>query len=278
MSIPRRSALDLRYAPARMRFGVFPAAFVLFVSANAWAEGVASSTPTGDRSVTDISAAPEQAAAHEHFEQALALYRAGKYHRAVEELDLALASDPSGKDLVYNLALVQEKLGDFGGAIASLQRFQGMEKDPAELERAAQTIERLQGARAELAAAGPRSESGAAPCPIRPARGRLDSWVIGTGGLAVASLLFGTVFGARALSLDPRGESTGPGTSFASLRDRANRAHTAAILADIAFSTSLLAGATAATLYFGRFADTPGSQAIFQPRSRMSAAWLELRY
>jgi tetratricopeptide (TPR) repeat protein len=262
-----------------MRFGVFPAVFVMFVAAHASAEGVASDTPTGDRSVTDISAAPEQTAAHEHFEQALALYRAGKYRRAVEELDLALASDPTGKDLVYNLALVQEKLGDFDGAIASLQRFQGMEKDPAELERAAQTIERLQGARAELATAGPRTESGAAPCPIRPARGRLDSWVIGTGGLAVASLLIGTVFGVRALSLDPRGESTGPDTSFASLRDRAVRAHTAAILADIAFSTSLLAGATAATLYFGRFADTPrGPQALFQPRPLVSAAWLELRY
>jgi tetratricopeptide (TPR) repeat protein len=262
-----------------MRFGVFPGALVLFLATHARAEGAPSGTPTSDRTVTDLSVGPEQTVAHEHFEHALALYRAGKYRQAVEELDAALASDPAGKDLVYNLALVQEKLGDFDGAIASLQRFQGMERDPAELERAAQTIERLRGARAELLATGAGSASGPAPCP-RLARGRLDAWVIGTGGLAVASLLVGTVFGVRALSLDPRGESTGPATSFASLRDRAERAHTAAILADIAFSTSLLAGATATTLYFGRYAEsTPVSRALFQPGSpRMTAAWVELRY
>lgn len=263
-----------------MRFGVFPAALVMLVSVQARAEGSLSGTPSGDRVVTDISAAPERAAAHEHFEQALALYRAGKYHRAVEELDLALASDPAGKDLVYNLALVQEKLGDFDGAIASLQRFQGMETDPAELERATQTIERLRGARAELTAAGPRTQLAPLPCRARAVRGRLDAWVVGAGGVAVASLLAGTVFGVRALTLDPRGESTGPDTTFATLKDRAQRARTAAILADVAFSTSLLAGATAATLYFGRFADgETGKQALSTPRAlRISAAWLELRY
>jgi tetratricopeptide (TPR) repeat protein len=222
---------------------------------------------------------PEQAAAHEHFEQALALYRAGKYHRAAEELQAALASDPAGKDLVYNLALVQEKLGDFAGAIVSLQRFQGMETDSVELDRASQTIARLQGARAELSS-GPKLPSLPAPCPVQPARGRFDAWVIGTGGLAVVSLLVGTVFGVRALSLDPSGDSTGPGTSFASLRDRAQRAHGAAVLADVAFSTSLLAGAAAATLYFGRYPDaTPPRQAAFQPSApRVTAAWLVLKY
>jgi tetratricopeptide (TPR) repeat protein len=264
-----------------MRFGVFPAALMIVasLSAQARAEGSASGTPTGDRTVTD-SEAPERSAAHEHFEHALALYRAGKYHQAVEELDAALASDPAGKDLVYNLALVQEKLGDFDGAIASLERFQGMEKDPAELERAAQTIERLKGARAELVAVGPPTQAAPVPCQARPIRGKLDAWVIGTGGLAVASLLVGTVFGVRALTLDPRGESTGPGTSFATLKERAEHAHTSAILADLAFSTSLLAGATAATLYFGRFTDTEaGKQAFASPRAqRIAAAWVELRY
>jgi tetratricopeptide (TPR) repeat protein len=270
----------LSYAPARMRFGVFPATLTLLLSNNAWADGAGSSTPSTDRTVMDVSSVPEQAAAHEHFEQALALYRAGKYHHAAEELQAALGSDPSGKDLVYNLALVQEKLGDFAGAIASLQRFQGMETDSAELDRAAQTIARLQGARAELASAGPRLASAPAPCPTPLARGRFDAWVIGTGGLAVVSLLVGTVFGVRALTLDPSGESTGPSTSFATLRDRAERAHSAAVLADVAFSTSLIAGAAAATLYFGRYADAaPPRQTAFQlPAPRITAAWLVLKY
>jgi tetratricopeptide (TPR) repeat protein len=263
-----------------MRFGVFPAVLVMMVSSHAWAEGAPAGAPTSDRVVTDLSASPQQAAAHEHFERALTLYRAGKYHNAVEELEAALASDPSGKDLVYNLALVQEKLGDFDGAIKSLQRFQGMEKDPAEVERAGQTIERLAGARAELVAAGPRSNAAPAPCPSHRVRGRVDGWVLGTGGLAVVSLLVGTVFGVRAITLDPRGESTSQDVSFATLHDRADRAHTAAIIADIAFSTSLLAGAAATTLYFGRYASAePVRQAAFAPPApRVTAAWLEFRY
>jgi tetratricopeptide (TPR) repeat protein len=265
-----------------MRFGVFPAALVLLVSVRASADVTPQATPTTDRAVTtDMSTTgPEQAAAHEHFEHALTLYRAGSYHGAVEELQAALVSDPTGKDLVYNLALVQEKLGDFAGAIASLRRFQGMEKDPLELERAAQTIERLEGARAELAPPAPRAQATPPPCPARPVRGRFDYWVMGTGGLAAVSLLVGTVFGVRALSLDPRGESTGPDVSFAALHDRAARAHTAAILADIAFSTSILAGAAATTLYFGRYAEVaPVRQAAFQPfLPRITAAWLELHY
>ena len=106
LSILRRSPGDLGYAAARMRLGVFPATLVLLLSSQAWADGAGSGTPSTDRTVTDSSSAPEQA--HDHFEQALTLYRAGKYQHAAEELQAALASDPSGKDLVYNLALVQD--------------------------------------------------------------------------------------------------------------------------------------------------------------------------
>jgi len=265
-----------------MRLGLFPAAFVLLTVAPAWAEGASTSGPGADRVVSEPTSPLEQAAAREHFEHALALYRSGKYHQAVAELQAALASDPSGKDLVYNLALVQEKLGDFDGAIASLERFQGMEKDPAELERAAQTIERLKGARAELVSPPVVAARSPAPppCPLPRVRGKLDEWVLGTGGVAIASLLVGTVFGVRALALDPRGDSTGPGTSFSDLHDRASRAHSAAIIADIAFSTSLLAGAAAATLYFGRYADVPAPREarLILPAPRVTAAWLEVHY
>ncbi|HEY4105445.1 MAG TPA: tetratricopeptide repeat protein [Polyangiaceae bacterium] len=261
-----------------MRFGVFPALFAVFVTVPAWADNAPTNSPSGERGVELSATQPEQAAAREHFQRALSLYHAGKYHGAVAELQAALDSDPSGKDLVYNLALVQEKLGDFAGAITSLERFRTMEKDPAELERAAQTIERLNGARAELESLGPRAAGTPAPGTAR-VRGRLDSWVLGAGGVAVASFLVGTVFGIRALSLDPSGESTGPNTSFASLQDRAHRAHTAAIIADVAFSTSIVAGAAAATLYFGRYADAPQLQGrLPMPSPRVTAAWLELRY
>ena len=219
-----------------------------------------SPSPPTPRVLTDGRAAPAQAA--EHFERALDWYRAGKYRRAVEELRAALARDPGGKDLVFNLALVQEKLGDLTGAITSLERFQTMEKDPKELERAAQTIERLKGAQAELLAAVPREAASApvytANCPPARVRGKFDGWVIGTGGLALASLLIGAGFGVRALTLDADSEES--------------RARDAAIVADVALATGLLAGAGSVTLYWGRFADaSPTTSALPMPRSAFAA-------
>ncbi len=220
------------------------------------------------RVLTDGSTSPAQAA--EHFERALAWYRTGKYGRAVEELEAALERDPGGKDLLFNLALVQEKLGDLAGAIASLRRFQSLEKDPKELERASQTIERLKGAQAELLLALPHTPAPAlapAPCPAPRVRGKFDGWVIGTGSLALASLLVGTAFGVRVLTLDSATEQS--------------RARDAAIVADIALATGLLAGAGSVALYFGRFADAPAERAA-PPQARAlpraSMARLEFRY
>ncbi len=256
-----------------MRFGVFPAAIVVFAAVHASAQSPAPApppAPTGDRVLTDGSRAPGEAAAHEHFERALVWYRAGKYRLAVEELDAALDRDPGGKDLVFNLALVQEKLGDLEGAIRSLQRFQAMEKDAAEIERAAQTIQRLEGARAELIAPVRAAPS---PPPIRKwlhIRGKFDVWVAGAGGLSVASLLVGAVFAVRTLTLAP------DATSFDA--SRAWRAHTSAVISDLALSTSLLAGAGAAALYFGRYNDIANERSAPLRLPRISAAWLELRY
>ena len=257
-----------------MRFGVFPAAILIFAAVHANAQSSAPATspaPSGDRVLTDGSRAPGEAAAHEHFERALAWYRAGKYHLAVEELDAALDRDPGGKDLVFNLALVQEKLGDLDGAIRSLQRFQAMEKDAAEIERAAQTIQRLEGARAELITPERDVPAPVAARSFARNRGKFDVWVAGTGGLSVASLLVGAVFAVRTLTLAPNATGDDP--------SRARRAHSSAVISDLAFSTSLLAGVGAAALYFGRYADLAGEHTALPFRlPRVSAAWLELRY
>jgi len=217
-----------------------------------------SPAPAAPRLLTDGRTSPAQAA--EHFERALAWYRTGKYRRAVEELRSALDRDPGGKDLVFNLALVQEKLGDLAGAIASLERFQSMEKDPKELERASQTIVRLKGAQAELLAAvppAPEVSVTSTNCPPLRARGKFDGWVIGTGSVALVSLLVGAAFGVRALTLDASTEQS--------------RARDAAIVADVALATGLLAGASSVALYWGRFDDAPAG-AAFLPAAR-STAW-----
>ncbi len=254
-----------------MRFSVFPAVAVLFVAVHARAQSAAPVTPKSDRAVTEAAHAPGEAAAH--FERALVWYRAGKYRLAAQELGAALDHDPGGKDLVFNLALVQEKLGDIDGAIRSLQRFQGMEKDPAELERAAQTIERLEGARVELLAGAPATPAPVELCPVPRQRGRFDAWVAGTSGLAIASLLVGSVFAVRALTLS--GEATG---SVQALQSRAGRARDAELVADIAFSTTLLVGAGSVALYFGRYADAPQHAALSLRSPQVSAAWLVFQY
>lgn len=253
-----------------MRFSVFPALVVISVAARASAQSAApSNTPRSDRVPGEGEATGNSitVGAHEHFERALTWYRAGKYRQAVEELNAALDRDPGGKDLVFNLALVQEKLGDLDGAIRSLGRFQSLEKDPAELERAAQAIDRLRGAQAELAANQPHSALFAAPpTPLPRPRGKLDAWVIGASGVAIASFVVGTAFGVRALHLDSRSEE-------GSARD-------AAMVADFAFATSVLASAGSLALYFGRYADAAPERLALPLLSlpRMSAAGVVLRY
>jgi hypothetical protein len=97
-------------------------------------------------------------------------------------------------------------------------------------------------------------------------RGKFDGWVIGTGSLALASLLVGTVFGVRALTLDADAEQS--------------RARDAATIAEIALTTSLLAGAGSVALYFGRFAD-PAPEPLArrtQPLPRASLVRAEFRF
>lgn len=249
-----------------MRPCVFPAAFALLMAAPVQAQSASTATPRTDRTLGEHTEAGTPAVAH--FEQALTWYRAGKYQRAEQELEAALQSDPSGKDLVFNLALVQEKLGDLAGAIASLDRFMDMEKDPKELDRAVQTKQRLEGARAELLASDaskPAPSVPPKPCPRVLVRGKMDAWVVGSGSLAFASVVLGSVFGLRALTLNRD-------TEAAAARD-------SALIAEVAFAASLIAGAGTVALYFGRVSDTPEKHAAL-PLSfpRFSAARLMIRY
>jgi hypothetical protein len=132
-----------------------------------------------------------------------------------------------------------------------------------ELERAAQAIERLQGARVEFARE-PRTGGADVAAPLAPSalrRGRFDGWVIGAGTFTLASFVVGALLTVRTLSLDAHAEP--------------RKARDSAIMANFSFATSLLAGAGTAALYFGRFADAPAALPAL-PRS--AAAWLELRY
>jgi len=252
----------LGYARPRVRFCVFPALIVVLFGGHAAAQ---SNTvpPSGERTLGDGAPAPQQVAAREHFNSALALYRSGKYRAAVAELSAALVLDPAGKDLMFNLALVQEKLGDLTGAVHSLEHFQTMETDPKELDRAAQTIQRLQGALAEQRAATIPASGATQVAPREAARphGKFDGWVAGVGSLSLVSLVAGTLLGVHALTVDSKSDA----------RD-------AAVLADIALATAVVSGLGTAALYFGRDADPAQVHAGPIALPRMSLARLELRF
>jgi tetratricopeptide (TPR) repeat protein len=201
------------------------------------------------------SAAPaagsDEAAARQHFDRALELYRAGLYAEALEELEASAKLDPNGKDLFFNLALVHEKLGQLPDAIASLERFRALETDSAERERARLTIERLRGAQQ----AGEIARRNAAACPKPPPQSPPPSQpytgpvLIAAASTAVVSLIVGTVFGVKALSDDVGDVSTSASLSVAQLRERGRRAEREALVADIAFAVSAASAGTFAGVW-----------------------------
>lgn len=194
--------------------------------------------------------------ARPYFERALALYRAGDYEAAHAQLEHAVAIDPTGKDLWFNMHLVQEKLERLDDAIDSLERVIELESDPAEQERARLTIRRLQGARARQREHAPQIVKVSSPCPEaatparRPAAG--DALVIGAASLSGASLVLGVIFGLKALSEDPGEARTSRELSLDALRERRRRAARDALVADVAFAVALGAGGTAVGILLTR--------------------------
>src|SRR5262245_54801859 len=62
-------------------------------------------------------------------DEAWALYEQGRYRAAIERLEAALRIDPEGRELVYNLALLHEKLADLPEAAVYYRRYVEMETD-----------------------------------------------------------------------------------------------------------------------------------------------------
>jgi tetratricopeptide (TPR) repeat protein len=232
----------LAWAARYFRVGtIVLAASVATLSARrASAEGTESAPPAS-------SAEPNREQPERHFERALAAYRAGRYREAVRELDAALALDPNSKDLVYDLALVHEKLGDLEQAIAALERYQELEQDEVELARARQAIERMRGARRELR---PAPDPWTRPAPPSDAAHAANGWLIATTSVAAAAAVVGVVFGVRALVLRPGDDATTrAGANIETLRERQASAERSANVADISFAISVLAGAGSAVLW-----------------------------
>lgn len=209
-------------------------------------------------------------------------YQHGEYRAAIAKLEAAVALDPEGKELIYNLAMIHERLGEIDEAERYYRRYLGMEALPKAREEVHAVLKRLKGAKRELAGAKPPPAPAKAasvstalpylprlprhPAAVGGARPRA-TWLAVSGGIAAGSLVVGGVFAALAVARDPGAdERTGAGVSIADLQADASAAHRCAVAADVALLVAGLSGAAALYLYL-----SPGAPAA-SPASRAASA------
>lgn len=259
-----------RGARGAVRIGA--AVALLLVAGRAAADGAPPGPPAADASEHD--ARKKQAMALH--DEARELHAQGRYRDAIASLEAALELDPEGKELVYNLALIHERLGELDPALRYYQRYLEMETVPKERERIQGVIHRLEGAKHDLVAAREASRARVAPSPSPPpvslvAHARtLGPGVVVSGAVGAAGLLTGAILGISALVRSPGANAmTGPGVSADDLVADARAAHRQAVGADIALLIGL-AGTGAAV---GFYVASRGAPA---PRARPAAARIDL--
>lgn len=185
-----------------------------------------------------------QLGAEVHYKRAKELYQLGRYREAIAQLEAALKLDPKGAELLYNLGLVHEKLGDADEAIDAYHRYLavlGGDVDPEEKKKIETVLKRLEGAKAELKAReAKRTEHRFTPLST--------SLAVGAGISLVATV----IFGAMALSHDKgaRDFTVGSGGSVEDRNALIDRSKREAVLADVFGVVGIAAGGAALALYF----------------------------
>jgi tetratricopeptide (TPR) repeat protein len=193
--------------------------------------------------------------ARKHYDHAKALYKQGSYREAIIELENALKFDASGKELVYNLAVLHEKLGDIDEALQYFQRYATMDLTQDERDKTEAAIKRLEGAKREVVGENPKPpvvviQQPPPPRPPEAVHGKIDVFTIGAAALTIGGFAFGTVFALKAESeKPPAGFVTGKDGTFSDLENRATTAHDEAVLADVGFGIGAAAAVGAILLY-----------------------------
>jgi tetratricopeptide (TPR) repeat protein len=195
-------------------------------------------------------------------DEARALYQQGEYRAAIVSLKEAAQLDPEGKELVYNLAVIHEKLGEIDAAERYYRKYLEMLSQPKEREQVEAVLRRLQGARKELSRTAPAEPplhpKVAAPRPtppvVRPRRSaavrQVSPWIFASGGVAAGALAVSNLFAILALARDPGSEArTGAGVTLADLQADAAAANRYAVVADVALVVAGLSSAAALSLY-----------------------------
>lgn len=203
----------------------------------------------------------DHAEAQRHFAKARELYGQGNYRDARLELLEAKRLDPTSKELVFNLGIVDEKLALFDEALEQFRGYREMtDVTDVEKTRAEAIILRLEGAKKQVDdqkknEAPPLVE----PPPPKttpqgpPPKGRLDAATIGAAGVGIVGLAVGAIFGVKALGEQPAaGFTTGRDGTYADLVAKSDTAHTSAIVSDVGFAVGIVGVAAAAVLYFAR--------------------------
>lgn len=109
----------------------------------------------GDGDGEEPTKTAAQKEAERHYKRAKELYSLGRYREAIAQLEAALRGDPNAAELLFNLGLVHEKLGDVDEAVAAYKRYLhvlGDDADPEEKAKIESAIKRLEGAKTELRA------------------------------------------------------------------------------------------------------------------------------
>ena len=238
---------------------------LLLVAGRAVADGAPASAPP--------AVSPEQEARAKQamalHDEARELHAHGRYRAAITRLEAALALDPQGKELVYNLALIHERLGEVDPAVRYYRRYLDATTEPREREKIEGVLRRIEGAKLDLVVA----RSAAAPPP--GAAGSLGSGaprsfgpgVIVTGALGAIGLFTGVVLGISALVRSPGASAmTGPGVTADDLLADAKAAHRQAIGADVSLLIGLAASGAAVGLYFGSRPPAPPAPKSPAPR------------
>jgi hypothetical protein len=234
--------------------------------------GATAASVTAPRAARADETSPANvAAARRHFERARAFYAQGSYREAIGELEAAHTLDPNAKDLVFNLGVVHEKLGDIDDALKWFRLYTTMNLTPPERERADAYVHRLEGAKKEVEDKQAAADAGGThtpPVPPRPpppvvktSPGRIDAFTIGAASVAIAGLAFGVVMAVRAEEDRPPSPFiTGHNGTYTDLVNRQANAHTEAVMADIGFGVAIAAAAATTVLFFTRtHTTTPSS-------------------
>ena len=220
---------------------------LLLTSAAAATRARAADEPTSSDAEADaepVAKTPSQLAAEAHYKRARELYQLGRYREAIAQLEAALKLDPTGAELLYNLALVHEKLGDVDEAVDAYRRYLkvlGPDADPEERNKIEGAIKRLEGAKEELKA----REAKQTEHRFTP----LSTALMVTGGVALVSTV---IVGVMAVSADKgaRDFQVGSAGTLADRQAMIDRSKREATIADVLGAITVLSAGAALTLYF----------------------------